>query len=210
MGRRSISVVNVPVAGGAAGGICKLRSPQIRSFSHTLGKDDDTGDNKAADDQLAWIHNVGLLLNILKKPAREFLYLLTLEPLTTMKEKITCLLIDDDLDDQEIFKLALQDVNDTVHFLTANDGAAGLQLLNTAENLTPHYIFLDLNMPRMGGKDCLTAIRNIPHLSEIPVIIYSTSSDPRDIRETKSLGASDYIVKQFDINSLKDILSRYF
>ncbi|WP_343303524.1 response regulator [Chitinophaga niabensis] len=127
-----------------------------------------------------------------------------------MAEKITCLLIDDDLDDQEIFKLALQDVNDDVHFLTANDGAAGLQLLSAPENLTPHYIFLDLNMPRMGGKDCLTAIRNIPHLSKTPVIIYSTSSDPRDIRETKSLGASDYIVKQFDINSLKDILAQYF
>jgi len=127
-----------------------------------------------------------------------------------MAEKITCLLIDDDLDDQEIFKLALQDVNDKVSFLTANDGAAGLQLLSTPENLTPHYIFLDLNMPRMGGKDCLTAIRNMPHLSETPVIIYSTSSDPRDVTETKSLGASDYIVKQFDINSLKDILTRYF
>lgn len=127
-----------------------------------------------------------------------------------MAEKITCLLIDDDLDDQEIFKLALQDVNDSVQCLTANDGAAGLQLLSTLENLTPHYIFLDLNMPRMGGKDCLTAIRNIPHLSEIPVIIYSTSSNPMDIRETKSLGASDYIVKQSDINSLKDILAQYF
>jgi len=127
-----------------------------------------------------------------------------------MAEKITCLLIDDDLDDQEIFKLALQDINDSVQCLTANDGAAGLQLLSTAENHTPHYIFLDLNMPRMGGKDCLTAIRNLPHLSHIPVIIYSTSSDPRDINETKLLGASDYIVKQFDINSLKDILTRYF
>lgn len=127
-----------------------------------------------------------------------------------MAETITCLLIDDDLDDQEIFKLALQDVNDTVQFLTANDGAAGLQLLNKPETLTPHYIFLDLNMPRMGGKDCLTAIRSTPHLSGVPVIIYSTSSDPRDITETKSLGASDYIVKQFDINSLKDILSQYF
>ncbi|SIO54688.1 response regulator [Chitinophaga niabensis] len=127
-----------------------------------------------------------------------------------MAEKITCLLIDDDLDDQEIFKLALQDVNDKVSFLTANDGAAGLQLLSTPENPMPHYIFLDLNMPRMGGKDCLAAIRNIPHLSDIPVIIYSTSSDPRDITETRSLGASDYIVKQFDINSLKDILAQYF
>ncbi len=127
-----------------------------------------------------------------------------------MKQKISCLLIDDDRDDQEIFKLALQDVNDEVHFLSADDGVEGLQLLQSGEHGMPTFIFLDLNMPRMTGKDCLAAIRSQPHLSTVPVVIYSTSSDPKDIQDTKALGATDYVVKQYSITSLKEILRRYF
>lgn len=127
-----------------------------------------------------------------------------------MKPKISCLLIDDDRDDQEIFKLALQDVNEAVHFLSADDGVEGLQLLQSGEHDTPNFIFLDLNMPRMTGKDCLAAIRSHPLLSSIPVVIYSTSSDPKDIQDTKALGATDYVVKQYSITSLKEILRRFF
>lgn len=103
------------------------------------------------------------------------------------KQILRCLLIDDDKDDQEIFKLALQDINERVVCLTADNGVEGLQILLSAIDL-PHFIFLDLNMPQMNGKDCLAAIRRDPRLAEIPVIIYSTSSDPRDIFESKKLG----------------------
>ncbi|RPD38672.1 response regulator [Chitinophaga barathri] len=127
-----------------------------------------------------------------------------------MKHKLSCLLIDDDRDDQEIFKLALQDVNEEVYCLTADDGIKGLQMLQTEENFVPSFIFLDLNMPRMTGKDCLTAIKSNPMLASIPVVIYSTSSDPKDIQDTKELGATDYVVKQYSIASLKEILKRYF
>lgn len=127
-----------------------------------------------------------------------------------MTKKIICLLIDDDKDDQEIFKLALQDINQDVICLTADDGAEGLKILQSNESFAPSYIFLDLNMPRMTGKDCLSEIKKDTRLAGIPVVIYSTSSDPKDISDSKSLGASDYIIKQFSITSLKTILSRYF
>jgi CheY-like chemotaxis protein len=127
-----------------------------------------------------------------------------------MIPNLKCLLIDDDKDDQEIFKLALQDINEQIVCLTADNGIEGLQLLQNDETLTPGYIFLDLNMPRMSGKDCLAALRNIPRLANTPVVIYSTSSDPRDVRETKELGATDYVVKQYSLASLKEILRRYF
>lgn len=127
-----------------------------------------------------------------------------------MRQKITCLLIDDDKDDQEIFKLALQDVNPDVMCLTADDGVEGLKLLRSDDGFSPAYIFLDLNMPRMTGKDCLCEIKKDERLSDIPVVIYSTSSDPGDINDSRSLGASDYIVKQFSISSLKSILEPYF
>ena len=129
---------------------------------------------------------------------------------TQMIPNLNCLLIDDDKDDQEIFKLALQDINEHIVCHTVDNGIEGLQLLHSNESFIPGYIFLDLNMPRMSGKDCLAALRNIPRLAEVPVVIYSTSSDPRDIRETKALGATDYIVKQYSLASLKEILRRYF
>jgi DNA-binding NarL/FixJ family response regulator len=47
-------------------------------------------------------------------------------------------------------------------------------------------------------------------LADIPVVIYSTSSDPKDIQDTKELGAAGYVVKQYSLASLKDILRRYF
>ncbi|WP_346317545.1 response regulator [Chitinophaga sp. YIM B06452] len=127
-----------------------------------------------------------------------------------MKHKLSCLLIDDDRDDQEIFKLALQDINGEVFCLTADDGVKGLQMLQQEENFVPTYIFLDLNMPRMTGRDCLNAIKSNPLLADIPVVIYSTSSDPKDIQDTKAMGAADYVVKQYSISSLKEILKRYF
>ena len=127
-----------------------------------------------------------------------------------MKHKLSCLLIDDDRDDQEIFKLALQDVNEEVFCLTADDGIKGLQMLQPETNFTPTYIFLDLNMPRMTGRDCLNAIKSDPLLADIPVVIYSTSSDPKDMRDTKELGAAGYVVKQYSIASLKEMLRRYF
>ncbi len=127
-----------------------------------------------------------------------------------MKPRLSCLLIDDDRDDQEIFKLALQDVNGEVFCLTADDGIKGLQMLQPEKNFIPTYIFLDLNMPRMTGRDCLNAIKSDPLLADIPVVIYSTSSDPKDIQDTKELGAAAYVVKQYSMASLKDILRRYF
>lgn len=112
-----------------------------------------------------------------------------------MEDKIICFLIDDDDDDQEIFSLALSNIDENIDCITANDGIDALTKLNKEEQFTPNFIFLDLNMVRMNGRECLSAIRKIPRLDHIPVIIYSTSSEQNDITETKNLGAADYIVK---------------
>lgn len=112
-----------------------------------------------------------------------------------MTDRIICFLIDDDDDDQEIFSLALSNIDENIHCVTANDGIDALTRLHNEDKFTPHFIFLDLNMVRMNGRECLSEIRKIPRLDNIPVIIYSTSSEQRDISETKDLGAADYIVK---------------
>lgn len=119
-----------------------------------------------------------------------------------MQEKIICFLIDDDDDDQEIFSLALNTIDENISFVTANDGIEALNKLQIEGAFIPHFIFLDLNMVRMSGRECLREIKKIPHLKNIPVIIYSTSSEQKDITETMLLGATDYIVKPPSISIL--------
>lgn len=103
-------------------------------------------------------------------------------------------LVDDDIDDQEIFKSALAKVDERLNLLTANNGYDALQLLASRETL-PDYIFVDLNMPRMGGMQFLKEIKKTEILKDIPVIIYSTSNNPKDVISTEQLGAVRFITK---------------
>lgn len=119
-----------------------------------------------------------------------------------MQEKIICFLIDDDDDDQEIFNLALDSIDLDITCITANDGIEALNKLNIDSDFVPDFIFLDLNMVRMNGRECLTEIRKLSRLKDVPIIIYSTSSEQKDIIETKLLGAADYIVKPPSISIL--------
>jgi CheY-like chemotaxis protein len=121
----------------------------------------------------------------------------------------TCLLVDDDEDDKEIFCLALAKVDPAIECTTASDGLEALSILKN-RSFVPSYIFLDLNMPRMDGKECLKEIRKQSHLQDIPVIIFSTSSAEKDIEETKKLGASSFITKPPLVATLAKKLSDVF
>ncbi len=112
------------------------------------------------------------------------------------------LIVDDDLDDLEFFLEAVSEISRNIHCLTACNGLEALKLLDQAD-IKPSYIFLDLNMPKMGGKQCLRYIKNNPILNSIPVIIYSTSSREEDIEECKQIGAYSFIVKPNKFDLLK-------
>ncbi len=127
-----------------------------------------------------------------------------------MSDNITCLLIDDDIDDQEIFAYAIEKLNVGITVITASSGNEALNKLQSAPPFIPDYIFLDLNMPVMHGKECLRAIRRLPHLQPVPVIIYTTSALEKDKEETKELGANGFITKQSNIDKLKNILISWF
>lgn len=122
----------------------------------------------------------------------------------------TCLLIDDDQDDQEIFLIALNDSGKKIDCNMVSDAAIGLQCLDREASSPPDFIFIDLNMPGMNGKQCLMEIKNRPFLKEVPVVIYSTSSQPKDISEMKALGAADFITKPSSVRLLSKILSDFF
>jgi CheY-like chemotaxis protein len=129
--------------------------------------------------------------------------------MVTEKHK-TCFLVDDDLDDQEIFAMALQQVNASIRCVFANDGIEAMDKLQHEKAFIPDYIFLDLNMPRMDGRQCLIEIRRQSHLRDIPLAIYSTSSDEGFQLEMKNLGATTYIVKPSQMSLLRKTLNDFF
>src|SRR3712207_625430 len=92
----------------------------------------------------------------------------------------TVLLADDDADDAEIFQEALREVAPSTNLYRVESGTAILQYLKDNRNVRPDIIFMDLNMPLMNGWQCLAKLKNTKGLDDIPVIIYTTSSNPRD------------------------------
>jgi len=121
-----------------------------------------------------------------------------------------CFLIDDDADDQEIFTMALQAFDDSIHCYFADDGVKALEVLQGDISFLPHFIFIDINMPRMNGIECLEEIRKISRLGGIPLCMVSTSADPSIVMKTKELGASDFIVKPPSIPELSTRLRQFF
>ena len=113
------------------------------------------------------------------------------------------LIVDDDSDDQVLLIEALQDLDASIKFQTATNGYHALELLHNSVHDLPNLIFLDLNMPRMNGIQFLHEIKKRQALRELPVIIYTTSSDPKDITETARLGAENFITKPTGLNELK-------
>ena len=75
--------------------------------------------------------------------------------------KVQCLLIEDDLDDQELFCMAIQEIDPEIECFFANNGIDGIEKINSP-SFVPDYIFIDLNMPRMNGVDCLKEVKKCP------------------------------------------------
>ena len=104
------------------------------------------------------------------------------------------LLVDDDIDDQDIFRTALSEVAQSIVFHTANNGEEALRQLENS-SAYPDIIFLDINMPILNGFDTLVQIKQHERLKHIPVFIYSTSVRQEDIDRARELGARDCIKK---------------
>ena len=125
------------------------------------------------------------------------------------EQTITCFLIDDDPDEKIILQLALEELSGNFEIVTAMDGMAALKKLKRF-TFEPDFIFLDINMPRMNGRMCLMELKKLEQLNDIPVIIYTTSSDKKEKQEMLTLGATDYITKPVTEADLVRELSRVF
>lgn len=119
-----------------------------------------------------------------------------------MPPPYTFLVVDDDDDDKELFIEVVSEIDQSIEVLSASNGREALQLLEKTERL-PHIIFLDLNMPRMNGRQCLDKLKQDLRLASIPVIIYSTSNIPEDKDEALKSGAYSFITKPSCMKQLK-------
>nr|WP_294926197.1 response regulator [uncultured Flavobacterium sp.] len=123
------------------------------------------------------------------------------------KQIYNLLLADDDEDDCIFFREAIDELSLPVKLVTVNDGVElmGFLEINTAGNL-PDILFLDLNMPRKNGYECLAEIKAIEELKELPVIIFSTSLDIEIVNTMYDKGALYYIRKPGDFSKLKQVI----
>jgi CheY-like chemotaxis protein len=119
-----------------------------------------------------------------------------------MESRKKIFIVDDDEDDQLFLYEAVNDLDIPVDFFYANNGEMALRYLKEEHIPLPDFIFLDLNMPKLNGKECLTEIKKMPRYAQIPVIIYTTSSHQKDIQEIMELGASCFLTKPTRIGDL--------
>ena len=115
------------------------------------------------------------------------------------------LLADDDIDDNTFFKDALEELPVNVQLETVYDGVELMQHLTTKRSL-PDAVFLDLNMPRKNGFECLSEIKSNEQLKALLIIIFSTSFNPEVIDSLYEKGADYYIRKPGDFAKLRAVI----
>lgn len=117
------------------------------------------------------------------------------------------LIVDDDNEDCELFYEAINEIDPSIKCWTARDGRQAINFLMKELVLPPDFIFLDINMPVMNGRDTLAEIKRNTRLRDIPVIMYSTTSDTKEIQGYYKLGAYDFLIKPNNFNKLVEALT---
>ena len=125
---------------------------------------------------------------------------------------LNILLADDDADDRSFFEKALKEIPIDSRLTAVNDGEQLMDyLLKNTEQL-PEVLFLDLSMPRKGGFECLTEMKDNIKLKDIPIVMFSTSYtqdfnyELGMIGVLYKLGVQDYIRKPGTIAQLKELI----
>lgn len=132
-----------------------------------------------------------------------------LKYLSAMNQKVLQLLLaDDDETDRELFEEALKAVPHEAVLHKTTNGEQLMDYLLQDGLPVPDALFLDLNMPRKNGMECLSDIKSSEHLSSIPVFVVSTSMDPEVVRSVYDQGACGYVRKPGSFRVLISTIGR--
>lgn len=121
---------------------------------------------------------------------------------------LNILLADDDMDDCMFFKDALEELSPSAQLITVHDGEQLMNYLsaNSFRNGGADVLFLDINMPRKNGLECLAEIKRNQKLKDIPVVMFSTSNSWDTINMLFKSGSNVYIHKPSDFAQLKQVI----
>jgi CheY-like chemotaxis protein len=125
---------------------------------------------------------------------------------------ITILMADDDADDRELARDALAESRLLNELHSVNDGEELLEFLRHEGRYAdknaprPDLILLDLNMPKIDGREALIALKNDPALRSIPVVVLTTSRAEEDVARSYDLGANSFISKPVTFAGLVDVM----
>lgn len=129
---------------------------------------------------------------------------------TNMKRDAHILLVEDNEGDIVLTKEALADAKIKNKVSVSRDGEEAINYLNLAkqnpEELFPDLILLDINLPKVDGKEVLQYIKSTPQLKKIPVVMLSTSSSEADITDSYNNYANCFISKPVDFNKFFDVV----
>jgi CheY-like chemotaxis protein len=118
---------------------------------------------------------------------------------------VRILLVEDSHADVRLLREAVHEQDLDVVIDDVQDGEAALAHLRGA-GARPDLVLLDLNLPRLHGREVLEAIKADPELRPIPVIVLSTSDSPRDVADCYAQQASAYLVKPMGLDELGDLV----
>ena len=120
------------------------------------------------------------------------------------------LYVDDDSDDCYFLGLSLSEAGTKADLICAGNGEEAIKYLNSVVSADlPSLIILDLNMPKLDGRQTLNYIKQQPHLAKIPVVILSTSENKTDKEACALLGATSYFKKPYHFEEYKDIINNF-
>ena len=128
------------------------------------------------------------------------------------KSRIDVLYVEDDASDAEFVRTALKESGDDcrITLRIVEDGEEALKYLKKVEPhegaMTPDLVLLDLNLPKVSGKQVLKEMKASPNLRRTPVVIFSTSEVQVDVDETFEAGACGYITKPSGFDRYRDVV----
>jgi two-component system, chemotaxis family, response regulator Rcp1 len=120
------------------------------------------------------------------------------------------LLVEDNHGDARLMREVLVDTNKDVHLNVVPDGVEAMAFLNSEGTYSnaprPEVILLDLNMPRLDGREVLARVKADARLKTIPIIVLTTSEAESDVAQSYKLLASCYLVKPVELSQFEELV----